>query len=402
MSSLKERIKAGAARLHDEAVRVRRHLHMYPELSYNEHETSAFVRDYLDRLGIEHISPVAGTGVVGIIRGCTPGKGPTIGIRADMDALPVTETSSHIYVSKNKGVMHACGHDAHTAILLATATLLKELRSEYAGTILLVFQPGEEKAPGGARLMIESGVFEKFRPDIFLALHVLPELNTGTVGFHAGPYMASCDEIYITVAGKGGHAAQPSQYTDQVYIASELVVALKDTFEKEATDNQPTILGIGYISGQGATNVIPEKVEIAGTFRAFNEKWRKKAKDLIRETASVIALKRGVKIDVSIVEGYPVLVNNESLTSRSEQITAELLGSENVVEVPVRMGSEDFSFFSERYPSCLFRLGITPQGGQMKNLHTPLFDIDEQSLTNGIATMTWLAMNLTGSCDRDK
>jgi len=394
MDNVKNLIIRSAESILPEVIRIRRHLHMHPELSYKENATSAFIRNYLDNMGIEHISGVAGTGIVGIIRGTHPGKGRTIGLRADMDALPVTETEGKEYRSKNPGVMHACGHDSHVAMLLGTATILHQRISEFAGTILLVFQPGEEKAPGGARLMIESGVFDSFKPSLFIAQHVLPGISTGTVGYRGGPYMASCDEIYITVKGKGGHAAQPSTYTDQIYIASDLVIALKDTVNKAAEEKAPTVFAIGNISGIGATNVIPGTVDLAGTFRTFDEEWRNAAKEIIRSVAESVAKKYGIEIFVNIVEGYPVLINDEKTTQKAFELSKELLGEERVVEMPVRMGSEDFSFFSVKYPSVLFRLGITPGGTEPQSLHTPSFDIDERAMVTGIANMAWLALKM--------
>jgi len=392
--SLKERILREAETLLPEIIEIRRHIHQHPELSYAEYETAAFISGRLDSMAIEHRTGIAGTGIVGFIRGEAPGTGLTIGLRADMDALPVTEAPGAEYRSKNEGVMHACGHDAHVAMLLGAAAIIKNLRKEFAGTVLLVFQPGEEKAPGGAGMMIGTGIFRNYNPDMFIAQHVLADIPSGSVGFHAGPYLASCDEIYITVAGKGGHAAQPSQYTDQIYIASELVISLKDTVAAQSKGKAATILGIGKITGMGATNVIPEKVEIACTLRTFDERWREEAKELIRKTASDLAGKRGVRIDVNIVKGYPVLVNNEALTERALKLSRQLLGGEKVTEVPERMSSEDFSFFAEKYPSFMFRLGITPEGETMRPAHTPAFDLDESSMANGTATMTWLALNL--------
>ncbi|MGB8359374.1 MAG: M20 family metallopeptidase [Bacteroidales bacterium] len=391
---MRERILREAASLLPEIIEIRRHIHQYPELSYAEHETAAFISRKLDLLGIEHRTGIAGTGIVGFIRGEAAGRGLTVGLRADMDALPVTEIRGAEYRSRNEGLMHACGHDAHVAMLLGAAAIIKSMRKEFAGTVILVFQPGEEKAPGGAKLMIETGIFDNYNPDIFIAQHVLPDLPSGTVGFHAGASMASCDEIYITVAGKGGHAAQPSQYTDQIYIASELVISLKDTIAEKSKGQAETVLGIGKITGMGATNVIPEKVEIACTFRAFEEGWRREAKEIIRKTASDIAARRGVQIDVNIVEGYPVLVNNETLTLKAMELCRTFLGETQIKDVPARLGSEDFSFFAEKYPSFLFRLGITPEGDEMKLLHTPSFDLDEKSMSTGTAVMAWLALNL--------
>lgn len=394
MDNTKEHIIRSAANILPEVIRIRRHLHMHPELSYRENATSAFIKNYLDNLGIEHLSGIAGTGIVGIIRGTHTGKGKTIGLRADMDALPVTEAEGREYGSRTEGVMHACGHDSHVAMLLGAATILHGIKSEFAGTILLVFQPGEEKAPGGAKLMIDSGVFDRFKPDLFLAQHVLPELPSGSIGYKGGPYMASCDEIYITVKGRGGHAAQPSAYTDQIYIASDLVMTLKDSVGRIAAEKAPTVFAIGNISGVGATNVIPEKVELAGTFRTFDETWRNEAKETIRTVSETVARRRGVEIIVNIVEGYPVLVNDKDITDRAFALSSGLFGRERVQEMPSRMGSEDFSFFSVKYPSMLFRLGITPEGSAPRQLHTSSFDIDEKAMSSGIANMVWITLNM--------
>jgi amidohydrolase len=290
--------------------------------------------------------------------------------------------------------MHACGHDAHLAMLLGTAKVLNELKDEFAGTVLLIFQPGEELAPGGARLMIETGAFDKPRPDIVIAQHVLPELETGKVGFRTGRYMASSDEVYITITGKGGHAALPGTSTDQIYIASRLVINLKDSITGEQVKNKiPTVLGIGRIRGDGATNVIPEKVEIAGTFRTFDEKWRSEAKELIKNISQDIAREFNVIIDVKIVQGYPVLINDEKLTARAIKLSSELLGKDKIETFDLRMSSEDFAFFTEKFPALYYRIGIRKRGETMKNLHTAEFDIDEEGLVTGVANMSWLAVN---------
>jgi len=280
-------------------------------------------------------------------------------------------------------------------MLLGAAKIIRNLRREFAGTVLLVFQPGEEKAPGGAKLITQSGILDRYAPDIFIAQHVAPELESGLLGYCPGPAMASCDEIYITVTGRGGHAARPSEYTDQIRIASELVIALKDTITAAAASaNAPSVLGIGRITVFGATNVIPEKVEISGTFRTFSEVWRKEAKNTIHDIAATLASEKGVTIDVNIVEGYPVLVNNESLTARAAALSETLLGKDKITGIPARMGSEDFSFFAERYPSLLYRLGVTRKGNSIKQLHTASFDLDESAMTTGTANLAWLVLNL--------
>lgn len=383
-----------AAELKNEVIVLRRHFHRHPELAYNEFETSAFIKEWLNRNDISFRDGIAGTGIIASLEG-KKGKGKVIAVRAEMDALPIQERAVTDFSSINAGRMHACGHDAHMAMLMGAALLLKKHIDEFEGTVLLVFQPGEEKNPGGARLMIESGAFENPRPDMFIAQHVLPELETGKVGYKPGRYMASCDEIYLTVEGKGGHAALPALTTDQIYIASSLVVRLKNAMsERQSARKIPTVLGIGRIIGDGATNVIPEKVEIAGTFRTFDEKWRAEGLDLVRLVADVTARETGVTINVNISEGYPVLVNSEKLTQRAIELSGELLGIDKIETYDIRMSSDDFSFYSSVAPSLYYRVGIKQKGTEMKKLHTPDFDIDEKGLETGVANMAWLLFNL--------
>ena len=393
MPGIKETILSGSAELREEVVSIRRHFHKYPELSYKETQTSAFICSWLKSKGIPYRDGIAGTGIIGEIRGL--GKGNlVIAIRAEMDALPVTERNETEYASMHTGKMHACGHDAHMAILMGTALMLQKIINHFGGTVLLVFQPGEEKSPGGAKLMIESGALNKPKPDIIIATHNLPELENGKIGYRSGRYMASCDEIYLTVSGRGGHAALPGLTTDQIYIASKLVTRLKESMSRENEINGiPTVLGIGRISGEGATNVIPEKVEIAGTFRTFDEGWRAGGIDLVRKTAASTAEEFGVKIDVRIEEGYPVLINDENLTNEAIKFSEELLGRENVRIFDMRLTSDDFSFYSALAPSLYFRTGMskTKPGGETRKLHTPEFDIDEDGLITGVANMSWLA-----------
>lgn len=389
-----KRVLQEAEALLPEIITIRRHIHRHPELSYAENETAAFISRVLHDQGIEHLSGVAGTGIIGIIRGEAGGKGLTAGLRADMDALPIAECEGPEYRSQTSGVMHACGHDAHVAMLLGASRIISGMRSEFAGTVLLVFQPGEEKAPGGARLITNSGILDQYSPDLFIAQHVAPELPSGTTGLCTGPAMASSDEFYITVKGRGGHAARPSEYTDQIRIASELVITLKDAVETAALNKAPGIIAIGKITGLGATNVIPEKVEMAGTFRTFSKKWREEAKELMRSTVADMAARKGVSIELSFVDGYPVMINNPELTARADALCKSLLGNDRVTSIPQRMGSEDFAFFSERYPSLLYRLGVTRKDDIIRHLHTATFDIDETAMAAGTAALTWLALNL--------
>ena len=393
MKSIKELILKKSADLNNELIGLRRHFHMYPELSFKEFKTASFICDYLEKNGIPFRKEVAGTGVIGIIEGTQNGK-KVIALRADMDALPITETNNVDYASNNPGKMHACGHDAHMAMLLGSAVLLNNIKAFFGGTILLIFQPGEEVAPGGASLMIDSGAFNNPKPDIVLAQHVLPELQTGSVGYRAGRYMASSDEIYITVKGTGGHAALTDLTTDQIYIASHLIITLKDRILKEQTINKiPTVFGIGRITGAGATNIIPEKVEIAGTFRTFDEKWREEAKKIITEICAATAKEFNVNIIVKIVKGYPVLINDKKLTESAINLSSELLGKEKVELFDIRMSSEDFAFFTEAFPSVYLRVGIKKKDHKMRMLHTSGFDIDEEGLQTGVANMSWLAFN---------
>jgi amidohydrolase len=394
MQDIKDYILNGSRELKEELIRLRRHIHTNPELSFEEHNTASFICTNLDRIGIKYRKGVAGTGVIGEIRGELKSN-KVIGLRAEMDALPVTEMNISDYSSRNIGKMHACGHDAHVAMLLGTAHLLGTLIGKFGGTILFIFQPGEELAPGGARLMIESGAFNDPKPGIILAQHVLPELETGKVGYRRGRYMASSDEIYITIKGKGGHAALPGLTTDQIYIASNLITRLKDAISEAQSINEiPTVLGFGKMVADGATNVIPAKVEIAGTFRTFDEKWRSDAKKLIRKISADTAREFGVAADVNIADGYPVLFNNEKLTDAAVKLSSDLLGRDRIESFDLRMSSDDFAFFSEAFPSVYYRVGIKKSGEQVKMLHSSEFDIDEEGLVTGVANMSWLAFNL--------
>jgi amidohydrolase len=393
MPGIKDIILKRAAEIFSETVTLRRHFHKFPELSYQETATASFISGWLKENGFEFRSGITGTGIIATINGKGSGN-KVIAVRAEMDALPITERNSFEFISSNNGKMHACGHDAHMAMLLSSAKLLNELKDSFGGKILLIFQPGEEKSPGGARLIIESGALDDPKPDLIIAQHILPELETGKVGYKPGRYMASCDEIYITVKGRGGHAALPGLTTDQIYIASSLVIRLKDTMLKQQNINKiPTVLGIGRIIGDGATNVIPEKVEIAGTFRTFDEKWRAEALELIKSVAGETAAEFGVAIEVNIAEGYPVLVNDEKLTSDAITLSKELLGEDKTETYDIRMSSDDFSFYSVLAPSLYYRVGIKKKDTEMKKLHTSDFDIDEEGMRTGVANLSWLVYN---------
>lgn len=386
--SIKER-----AEKHFEKIReIRRHIHMHPELSFKELETSAYVAAVLDTLGIKYTKGVVKTGIVGLIEGKNPHK-KTVLLRADLDALPITEENTVEYVSCNKGVMHACGHDVHTACLLGAAAILNETKSDWEGTVKLIFQPGEEVLPGGASLMIKEGVLNHPAVNCAIAQHVHPGMETGKVGFRRGMYMASTDEIYLTVTGKGGHAAMPADYINPIVIASEIILELKKKFPDKGFYQIPTVLAFGKIEGMGATNVIPEKVELAGTFRTMDEHWRKSAHEEIRKIVNAIVEKNNASANLRIEIGYPFLVNDPGLTQQCIHAAEEYLGKENVEELPLRMTAEDFAFFSQQIPVCFYRLGTgNINKGITSGVHTSTFDIDEAALKTGSGLMAWLTL----------
>ncbi len=392
--SLIDRIRQLAREGHRETVRIRRHIHRHPELSGEEEQTASFVEQQLEQMGIPH-QRMAKTGVTGFLQGGKAGDKhtETIALRADMDALPIEEEGSKPYTSVHKGVMHACGHDAHTAILLGTARILKELQSFLPGNILFIFQPFEEKLPGGAVQMLKEGLFERYKPRKVIGLHVDPELEIGTVGMKPGPYMASADEIYLEVTGRGGHGATPHKNTDTVLLAAQIIVSLQQITSRNAPPPIPSVLSFGRIMGNGQTNIIPNRVSLAGTFRTFDEDWRAKAHQRIREIAHHTAKAYGGTCRVKISKGYPTLINHTSLTNTLFQHAEKYLGKDHVLSLPLRMTAEDFAYFSREAPGCFFRLGIANSSkGITANLHTPDFDINEESLETGTGIMTWLAL----------
>ena len=392
---LKNKIQLLAKKYHAQSVAVRRHLHAHPELSFKEVETGKFIADQLSALQIPHTTGWADNGVVAIIEGKNPSN-KTIALRADFDALPITEANEVPYVSLNKGVMHACGHDAHTASLLGAAKILYELRDEWEGTLKLIFQPAEERIPGGASLMIGEGVLKNPAPTAIVGQHVLPSLMVGKVGFRSGLYMASADEIYLTVKGEGGHGAMPQLSTDVVLMASHIVVALQHIVSRCADPTIPTVLSFGKINSTGgATNVLPNEVKLEGTFRTMNEKWRLEASELLKKTAQLTAESMGGTCEVEVRMGYPFLINDALVTAESRRLAEEYLGAENVVELPMRMTAEDFAYYAQVVPACFYRLGTAATDGtKSSELHTDTFDIDESSLQIGAGLMAWLAVGL--------
>ena len=385
---LKEKIKSLAKKYSDEFIQVRHHLHAHPELSYQEFETSKFVQSKLKEFGIE-FEIKATTGVIGIIKGKNA-ESRVIALRADMDALPITEENNVEYKSQNAGVMHACGHDVHTTCLLGAAKILNELKNEFEGTIKLIFQPGEERNPGGASLLIKEGVLENPIPQGIFGLHVHPGLALGKLSFRKGRVMASADEIYITIKGKGGHAATPHLTADTILIASQLIVSLQQIISRNKNPLSPSVLSICSFHGGHTTNVIPSEVKLMGTFRAMDEQWRFDAHKLIRKHATELVHALGGEIDLHIDVGYPAVDNDDVLTKVAWNLADDFIGKENVSETEIRMGGEDFGFYTKQIPGCFYRLGVrNEEKGIIHNVHTPNFNIDERAIEIGIGMMAW-------------
>jgi len=386
------KIKEKAQQYFQEVQEIRHHIHAHPELSFREHNTSAFVSEKLKEWGVSHKTGIAGTGIVALIEGRNPGK-RCIALRADMDALPIMEENNVHYKSRNDGVMHACGHDVHTSCLLGAAHILFDLRSEWEGTVKLLFQPGEEMHPGGASIMIKEGALENPTPSAIFALHVYPHLPSGTTGFRPGQYMASADEIYITILGKGGHAALPQQTVDPIAISALVITGLQQVISRKANPLTPSVLSFGKIEGGKATNIIPDKVELLGTFRTFDEKWRYEAHKLIKDFTEQTCAAYGAKAIVDIPAGYPSVYNDPVLTNHTRNWAKIYLGESNVYDLDMRMAGEDFSFYTQHMPGCFFRIGTSKDGKEfVAPVHTPHFDIDEDALKVGMGMMAWCAV----------
>lgn len=386
---LKEKIKALAADYNNEFIEVRHHIHAHPELSYQEFETSKFVQDKLKGWGIP-FEIKATTGVVGLIKGKNPDK-KIIALRADMDALPIKEENDVSYKSTRDGVMHACGHDVHTTCLLGAAKILNELKEEWEGTVKLIFQPGEEKNPGGASILIKEGVLENPRPSSIFALHVHPGVEVGRLSFRGGMIMASADEIYITIKAKGGHAAAPQLTADTILIASHLVVSLQQIISRNNSPFNPSVLSITSFQGGNTTNVIPSEVKLMGTFRAMNEEWRFQAHELIKKQTIELVAAMGAIAEIKIDVGYPFVMNDEELNAFARKKGEEFVGEENVETTELRMGAEDFAYYSHQIPGCFFRIGAGNKAkGISSGVHTPTFNIDERAIEIGMGMMAWL------------
>jgi amidohydrolase len=393
----KTSIAQAAKQFFPEAITIRSHLHQYPELSFQEYKTSAFIQEKLKTYNIAFQANVVETGIVALIEGKNP-QSKTVLLRADMDALPIQEKNEVVYASKNEGIMHACGHDVHTTCVLGAAKILNELKHEWEGTVKVIFQPGEEVLPGGAKLMLEAGILNQPKVEAAIAQHVFPSMEAGKVGFRSGMYMASTDELYLTVKGKGGHAAMPAEYKNPLIIASKILVAIEETFMNPTINNLnqgiPTVLAFGKIEGKGATNVIPDEVKLEGTFRTMDESWRKSVHEQLAALVNKVAGENGGEAHLNIKHGYPFLVNDQAVTERARKAAKDYLGAENVEELPLRMTAEDFAFISQEVPSCFYRLGTgNASKGIVAGVHTPYFDIDEKALETGVGLMAWLALS---------
>ncbi len=391
-----DEIRQHASRISETVISYRRHLHAHPELSFKEYETSAFIKARLDELKIEW-QPMAGTGVVGLLRGEQPAE-KVIALRADIDALPIIEANAVDYASNNNGVMHACGHDAHTSSLLGTATILQSLKHRFGGTVKLIFQPAEEVLPGGAGIMIKEGVLNNPKPEAVFGQHVSPFIEAGKIGIRKGKFMASMDAIFVTVKGKGGHGAQPHLNIDPVMIAAQMLVSLQQVVSRMANPIIPTVLSFGKVIANGAINIIPDEVYMEGTFRTLDEEWRAEAHDRMKKMAIGIAESMGGSCDFKISKGYPYLVNNEKLTEQVSVYAKEYLGRENVQDVDIWMAAEDFARYSQLTPSCFYLMGVgNKEKGITSSLHTPTFNIDESSLSFSTGLMAYIAIKQLGN-----
>lgn len=394
-------IKQLAHQYFDEVISFRRHLHQHPELSFQEFKTAEYVCSILDKYNIPYTKGIVKTGIIAIIEGKNPNK-KTILLRADLDALPIEEQNNVEYKSQNVGVMHACGHDVHTASVLGTAIILNQLKHEFEGTVKIMFQPGEEVLPGGSSLMIKEGVLQNPKVDVAIAQHVFPSMEVGKVGFKEGMYMASTDELHITITGKGGHAAMAGDYQNPLVVAAHIITEIEKQFPftidaegvaRNTTNNIPTVIAFGKIEGKGATNVIPESVYLAGTFRTMDEVWRKEVKNKITEIIQEVSFKYNTKATINIVDGYPFLTNDALTTQHCKQAAIEYLGKENVEDLPLRMTAEDFAYITQQVPSCFYRLGTgNTSKGITSGVHTSTFDIDEKALEISCGLMAWMVL----------
>ncbi|GEM62984.1 N-acyl-L-amino acid amidohydrolase [Sphingobacterium faecium NBRC 15299] len=395
MASIKDQVNALAQQFFQETVQMRRHLHQHPELSFEEYNTSAYVKSILSDIGIP-FEEMADTGIVAYLTGDIASD-EVIALRADMDALPIQEVEGRSYGSQNPGVMHACGHDVHTSSLLGVAKILYALKSEFGGVVKLIFQPGEERLPGGASLMIKEGVLQNPAPTAIIGQHVMPFIEAGKVGFREGKYMASCDELFMTVRGKGGHGAHPHQNIDPIVITAHIITALQQIASRFADPRTPTVLSFGKIIANGATNIVPDEVYLEGTFRTFDEDWRAEAHEKMIKMATGIAESMGAVCDFDVRKGYPFLINNPELTKAARGFAEEYVGKENVLDLDLWPAAEDFSYYSQEVNACFYRLGTGNKSkGIQSAVHTSTFDVDEDALQLSIGLMAYMTLRRLG------
>lgn len=389
-NELAKTIKDKVEDYYEEILSHYKHLHQYPELSFHEKETSGYIQKYLKEMNIPFRPNIGGYGILAWIEGKDP-KSKTIALRADMDALPIKEENDIDFKSKNEGVMHACGHDTHTTSLLMAAKIINELKDSITGTILFIFQPGEEKHPGGAKLMLEDGIFDTYAPDLIVAQHAYIDYEAGSVGFESGVVMASADEVHIKIKGKGGHGAIPHDLNDTVLAASQVIVSMQQVVSRRSNPFKPIVLSFGKFIADGATNVIPNDVTLAGTLRCMDEDERKKVKPVIIDIARHTAAAYGCECDIEVYDGYPCTFNDEKVTTMMKGFAKEYLPEEKVMGLPKRMTAEDFGFFSQKYPSTFYRFGVKGKS-PISGLHTPTFLIEEESLKTSVGIMAYLGI----------
>ena len=392
----RERIESLALEIHPDVVRTRRYLHAHPELSFQEHETSAYIKNRLTEIGIPW-KATTGTGVVAMLEGKLQSDN-VIALRADIDALPILEKNEVEYASQNTGIMHACGHDFHSASLLGTAQILRSMRDSFGGRVKLIFQPGEEVLPGGASMMIKEGVLQNPTPSAIIGQHAMPRIEAGKIGIRSGKHMASMDAVKVRIIGKGGHAAEPQKNIDPIVIAAQIILALQQVVSRIAQPGEPTVLSFGKVIADGAVNVIPDEVYMEGTFRAMNETWRNVAHQRMKEIAEGIAASMGATCEFTIIRGYPFLVNEKKLAQKITQYATEYVGEQNVLEEDIWMAAEDFAYYSQVADSCFYLCGVgNSLKGITSSLHTPTFDIDENALITSSGLMAYLAIRQLGN-----
>lgn len=366
----------------------RRHLHQNPELAFEEYETAKFVAERLQQLGVEDIKTGVGkTGVTGLVKG-NKGDGKVIMLRADMDALPILEEVEAEYISQTAGKMHACGHDAHTAMLMGVARILMDHRDDFKGTVKLLFQPAEEVPPGGAQAMIKDGALQDPKVDASLGLHVAADMPAGQIGVRVGPGSAGSDRFRITIQGKGGHAARPQNAVDPVVIGSNIVLALQSLVSRETDPMDSAVISTtAFIAGE-AFNVIPDTAELRGTVRTISEETRTRIENRLPEVVKGVASAMGAEVKIDYIKGYPSVQNDEVMADIVRRAAVEACGEDQVIESELGMGGEDFSYFSLEVPSCFFRCGTrNEERGIVWGHHHPKFDVEEEGFVNGMATM---------------